>query len=66
MLTDFLNCPLTFVIRARSTYTLQTIFLKNIKNKKCDVCVNQAENVLTTSGFAGIKASSKEILGNPN
>ena len=61
---DFLNCPYRHFCN-QSQFNLYIakhfFFIRN-----CDVCVNQDENVLTMFGFAGIKASSKEILGNPN
>lgn len=57
---------LSIIVPKANSNKLWTIFLKDLKNEDyCDVCVNQAENV-STSGFVRIKATSKEILRNPN
>ena len=39
---------------------VQNTLRTSLEIRNHDICVNQAENVLTMSGLAGIKASSKE------
>ena len=49
--------------------TFRTIFLYNntIYIRNFNVCINEAEKCfVNVYGLAGIKASSKEILNNPN